>query len=158
MCYYHYRVGTYAYGPPMAVSPLNKVREVLQYASTVIPADKTLEGIPNYAYDWSLPFIRGESQARALGIVEATEQAQKLGVPIMFDELQKSPFYNYTDSSSGNPVEHVVWFEDARSIRDKMALADEFQLNGIGVWQIMKYWPQMWLVINSLYDIERLEL
>jgi spore germination protein len=148
----------YAFGPPMAVSPLNKVREVLDYAATVIPSEKTLMGFPNYAYDWKLPFIRGESKAQSMGIVEATEQAAEVGTTILFDEVARTPYYYYTDDITGTPVEHVVWFEDARSARDKMSLVDEYNLNGIGVWNIMKYWPQMWLVINALYDINKIPL
>lgn len=45
----------YTYGPPMAVAPINKVREVLDYAVTEIPREKILMGVPNYGYDWKLP-------------------------------------------------------------------------------------------------------
>jgi hypothetical protein len=31
----------------------------------------------------------------------------------------------------------------------------ENELAGIGVWNIMRSFPQLWLVINSLYDIEK---
>lgn len=148
----------FAFGPPMAVSPLNKVREVLDYAATVIPPEKTLMGFPNYGYDWKLPFIRGESKAQSMGIVEATEQAAQVNATILFDDVARSPYYYYTDYITGTPAEHVVWFEDARSARDKMGLVDEYNLNGIGVWNIMKYWPQMWLVINALYDINNIPL
>ncbi len=148
----------YTYGPPMAVSPLNKVREVFDYSITVIQPEKTLMGFPNYAYDWKLPFVKGESKAQSMGIVEATEQAADVGATILFDDVARTPYYYYTDNTTGTPTEHVVWFEDARSARDKMSLADEYNLNGIGVWQIMKYWPQMWLVINALYDIEKMPI
>ena len=30
----------YRYGPPMAVAPLNKVRQVVEYALTEIPSEK----------------------------------------------------------------------------------------------------------------------
>lgn len=51
----------YTYGPPMAVAPLDKVRQVLDYAVTEIPREKILMGIPNYGYDWQLP-LSGVSQ------------------------------------------------------------------------------------------------
>ena len=47
----------YTYGPPMAVSPIHKVREVVEYALTRIPAEKINLGIPNYGYDWPLPYV-----------------------------------------------------------------------------------------------------
>src|SRR5699024_3376929 len=46
----------YSAGPPMAVSPINEVRRVLEYALTEIPANKILVGQNLYGYDWTLPF------------------------------------------------------------------------------------------------------
>ena len=40
----------YTYGPPMAVAPLPNVRQVLDYAVTVIPREKIYLGIPYYGY------------------------------------------------------------------------------------------------------------
>ena len=65
----------YTYGPPMAVAPLNKVREVVEYAVTEIPAYKISMGIPNYGYDWPLPYERGVTKARTIGNVEAVQIA-----------------------------------------------------------------------------------
>lgn len=142
----------YTYGPPMAVAPIDKVREVLDYAVMEIDPDKILMGIPNYAYDWSLPFVSGESKARSLSNVEAVEQAAKYGTTIYFDEVAKTPYYNYI---SADGIEHVVWFEDARSINDKLLLINEYNLKGASYWNIMKYFPQNWAVLNSLYNIKK---
>ena len=57
----------YTYGPPMAVAPLDKVREVVEYALTRIPPEKIILGIPNYGYDWPLPYERGITRARSIG-------------------------------------------------------------------------------------------
>ena len=48
-----------------------------------------------------------------------------------------------------------MWFEDARSIRAKLALAGEYRLHGVSVWNIMRWFPQLWLVLNNLYAIEK---
>lgn len=56
----------YSYGPPMAVSPLQAVRSVLDYAVTEIPPEKIFMGFPNYAYDWTLPFEAGSGRARVI--------------------------------------------------------------------------------------------
>ena len=61
----------YTYGPPMAVAPLDKVREVVEYALTRIPPEKIILGIPNYGYDWPLPYERGITRARSIGNEEA---------------------------------------------------------------------------------------
>lgn len=142
----------YTYGPPMAVAPIDKVREVLDYAVTEIAPDMIFVGIPNYAYDWALPFVSGDSRARSLSNVEAVEQAAQYGATIYFDEVAKVPYYNYMSSDG---IEHVVWFEDARSINEKLLLVNEYGLNGASYWNIMKYFPQNWAILNSLYNINK---
>lgn len=54
----------YTYGPPMAVAPLNQVRRVVDYAVSRIAPEKIDLGIPNYGYDWLLPYERA-SRKRA---------------------------------------------------------------------------------------------
>ena len=136
---------------PMAVAPINKVREVLDYGVSAIEPSKILMGIPNYGYDWPLPFIKGTTKAKTLGNVEAVNQAIKFDAPIQFDTTAMSPFYKYTDLE----VEHEVWFENARSIDAKIRLIPEYKLQGASWWNIMKYFPQNWLVVNALMDINK---
>mgnify|MGYP000081502167 CR=1 FL=1 len=69
----------YTYGPPMAVAPINKVREVVEYAVTEIPAQKLVMGIPNYGYDWQLPYERGITRAITIGNEEAVSIAVENG-------------------------------------------------------------------------------
>ena len=133
----------YTYGPPMAVAPVNKVREVLDYAITRIPADKILMGIPNYAYDWTLPYVRGVTAARTIGNVEAVEIALENGVEIQFDQTALSPFFTYTK----NGVNHEVWFEDVRSIQIKLQLALEYGFLGVGYWNLMRPFRANWLLL-----------
>ncbi|BBF45454.1 spore cortex-lytic enzyme, N-acetylglucosaminidase SleL [Lachnospiraceae bacterium KM106-2] len=142
----------YTYGPPMAVAPINKVREVLDYGVTAIPREKIFMGFPNYGYDWPLPYIRGTTAASTLGNVEAVERAARYQAPIQFDEVSQAPFFNYTAEDG---VEHVVWFEDARSVDAKVRLPSEYNFRGITYWNIMKFFPQNWLVVSSLYNIIR---
>ena len=53
----------YTYGPPMAVAPINHVRRVAEYGASVIDPEKIQMGIPNYGYDWPLPFVQGQTRA-----------------------------------------------------------------------------------------------
>lgn len=141
----------YAYGPAMAVSPINKVREVLDFAVSQIPPEKILMGMSNYGYDWTLPYVRGESRAKTIGNVEAIQIARENNAVIQFDELSQAPYFNYTVDG----VEHEVWFEDARSINARLQLVPEYGLKGVGYWQLMKYFRQNWMVLNNLFEIER---
>ncbi len=143
----------YTYGPPMATAPVNMVRRVLEYGVSVIDPDKILMGTPNYAYDWPLPFIAGETAAESMSNQRAIEQAAQYGVTIQFDELAQSPFYYYT---SEDGVEHVVWFDDVRSMNAKLPLIPELSLNGAGVWQIMNFFPGLWLVVASRFAVTKI--
>ena len=141
----------YTYGPPMAVAPLPNVRAVLDYAITEIPAEKIFLGIPNYGYDWSLPFIQGVTRAQSISNQRAIELAVEYGIAIQYDETAQSPFFHYTDA--GGTV-HEVWFEDARSMSAKLRLIAEYGFQGGGFWNLMRPFSQTWLVLDALYDVD----
>jgi spore germination protein len=79
--------------------------------------------------------------------------AGQYGVAIEYDEVAQSPHFSYTGRSGR---QHEVWFEDARSIEQKLLLVNEYGLQGIGYWSLMRPFPQNWAVLNSLYDVETL--
>lgn len=143
----------YTYGPPLAVSPIGNVERVLDYAVSRIPADKVMMGIPNYGYNWTLPYVKGESKAQSLSNVAAVKLAIDKNAAIQYDEQAQTPFFNYFDRVNGNPVEHVVWFDDARSMDAKLRLMNEKNLFGGSVWNVMNYFPQLWTVMNQLYSL-----
>jgi spore germination protein len=140
----------YTYGPPMAVAPLPNVRRVVEYAVTEIPVEKIDLGIPNYGYDWPLPYERGITAARTIGNREAVEIAISYGAEIQYDETSEAPFFRYVDE---NGTEHEVWFEDVRSMLAKFNLIKEFQLRGCGYWQLMKLFRANWLLLNHEFEI-----
>ena len=138
----------YTYGPPMAVAPLNKVEEVVRFAVGEIPAQKLYLGIPAYGYDWSLPYRQGTA-AKSLAPQEAVRLAISADAQILYEEEQQAPYFYYTDKTG----EHVVWFEDARSVAAKYALAAQYGLYGVSFWNLMRPFPQSWLVLNNRYQI-----
>jgi len=149
----------YTYGPPMAVSPLQEMERVVRYAVNVIPNEKLLLGMPNYAYDWPEPFRRGETAATSLSNTAALERAKEKNAAISYDEKSETPFYRYYEKVAGEsmPVRHVVWFDNARSIREKLHLVGKYDLYGLSVWQIMRFFPAFWMVLTNMYDVLKLE-
>ena len=142
----------YTYGPAMAVAPVNKVRQVLDYAVRVMPSGKILLGVPNYGYDWTLPFQQG-SAARALTNTSAVTLAGQARAAIQFDPTAQSPFFRYYDSTGR---QHEVWFEDARSLRAKYALVDEYDLAGVSFWNLNNLFRTNFLLLESMYTVEKL--
>lgn len=134
----------YAYGPPMAVAPLPQMEAVLRYAVTEIPPWKILMGVPNYGYDWILPYEQGR-RATTLGNEEAVRLAARVGAEIRFDEGARAPTFSYRADGQ----DHVVWFEDARSIRAKLDLALELGLAGIAYWNLLRPFAQNWAYLST---------
>jgi spore germination protein len=143
----------YKYGPPMAVAPLPNVAQVLDYALTEIPREKIILGIPNYGYDWALPYIQNVTAAETISNIEAVDRSIEKGAEIAFDERSASPYYYYPDRGSLIPHNHIVWFEDVRSVTEKMDLAAERQILGIGYWNVMFPFNQNFLLLASKYGI-----
>lgn len=140
----------YTYSIPMAVAPINKVRQVIEYAITEIPSAKIDMGIPNYGYDWPLPYEKGVTRARTIGNIEAVNIAVRYGAVIQYDEIAQTPYFNYTDEQQ---TEHEVWFEDVRSMQAKFGLISEYNLRGAGYWQIMRLFRANWLLLSDTYRI-----
>lgn len=143
----------YTFSPPMPVAPLDKVRRVAEFASKEIEPDKITLGIPNYGYEWTLPYVEGESRARSISNTEAVELASAKNARIEYDAVAETPYFIFYEKENGNPIEHIVYFEDANSIKAKLDLVYELGFKGVGFWNIMKYFPQSWLVLNSMFDI-----
>ena len=124
----------YTYGEPQPVSPIVNVRRVLEYAVTEIPQEKILMGLNNYGYDWTLPFVQGESRAEKLTNYQAEARAEYYGVPIQWNEVAMAPFFEYTDPAGR---QHIVWFENEESWKARLTLVRELGLAGVGIWNIM---------------------
>ena len=144
----------YSAGPPLPVSPINEVTRVLQYAVTEISPNKILMGQNLYGYDWTLPFVQGESFARAVSPQQAIRIAREHGVAIQYDEIAQAPSFHYFDTEG---QEHVVWFEDARSIQAKFNLIKQMGLLGIAYWKLGLAFPQNWLLLADNFHVTKRE-
>lgn len=139
----------YRLGPPQAISPLNEIRRVIEYALSVMPREKIVMGFQLYARDWLLPHVKGQ-EAETFDMQEAIRRAIQYGATIEYDEVAQSPFYRYTDEQGR---QHEVWFEDARSAQAKFQLVDEFGLRGISYWVLGYPFPQNWQLLKDQFTI-----
>ncbi len=141
----------YRLGPPQAISPLNEIKKVLDYAVTVIPRNKILFGFQIYARDWLLPHVQGQ-EAETFSQQEAIRRAIQYGAAIQYDPIAQSPFYRYTDEQGRN---HEVWFEDARSAQAKFDVVKDYNLRGISYWVLGYPFPQNWLLLEDNFTIRK---
>ncbi|MEN2766756.1 glycoside hydrolase family 18 protein [Ornithinibacillus xuwenensis] len=142
----------YSGGPAMAVSPIDQVRRVVNYALTEMPANKILLGQNLYGYDWTLPFVEGGEYAKAVSPQQAIALARENNVAIQYDTTAQAPFFNYWDAEG---KQHEVWFEDARSIQAKFDLIKELGLRGISYWKLGLAFPQNWLLLQDNFTISK---
>ena len=141
----------YRAGPPQAISPLNQIRRVLDYAVSVIPEDKIYFGFQIYARDWLLPHAQGR-EAETFSCQEALVRAVRYDAEIRYDEIAQSPFFTYRDSQGKM---HEVWFEDARSAQAKFETVKEYGLSGISYWALGYPFPQNWTLLAENFRITK---
>lgn len=121
---------------PGAIAPLPWVEDVLKLAVSEIPRDKIILGVPAYGYDW-----RSGQSGKGVQWAEAVAIADAHSAPIKWDPTTQSPWFAYTDSQ-GRP--HTVWFEDARSMQTKLALALTYRVGGVAIWRLGGEDPAIW--------------
>lgn len=139
----------YTYGEPMPVAPLNQVRRVIRYAKSKIDNKKIIMGLPNYGYDWTLPYQKG-TKADSLSNVEAMNIAKKYKVEIKRDTTSQTPYFNYEKEGKL----HVVHFDDACAINAKINLALDEDIKGLSIWTITTYYPQMYLLLDYYFSMK----
>jgi len=138
---------------PSSIFPVNFLRELLDYAVSIIPSELIFLGITTLGYSWTLPYVPGATEATVITNENAIQIAAENDIPIQFNEAAQSPYFYYTDS---NGILNVVWFKDARSFDARATLAGEYNLQGLSLWTIMRFDAQMWLIINTQYYIQKL--
>ncbi|MGI8524341.1 MAG: glycosyl hydrolase family 18 protein, partial [Nocardioides sp.] len=87
---------------------------VADYTRATVPPGKGELGIPLYGRDWP-------SSGATATVTDPTARAlaRQYGVPVRWDEGQRAPTFGY---STGG-VRHTVWFNDARAVAERVALA-----------------------------------
>src|SRR5699024_9822782 len=82
----------YSGSPPMAVSPIDQVRQVLYFALTDISAEIILFVQFLYGYDWTWRYDPGGEPSLAISPQRAIRIAREANVAIEFDSTAQAPF------------------------------------------------------------------
>ena len=139
------RIMTYDYhwrgGGPGPVAPIYWVREVANYAKTVVDPAKVVIGVPFYGYNWP---SGGTASAQTWDAIDNLIQTYRLTV-------------NLAESDANGPIQENwityngrrVWFATSRSLDAKLDLVQQFDLAGIAIWRLGGEDPQNWDVIRS---------
>lgn len=123
-------------GPPGPVASAPWVEAVSQFAKSKIPLEKLVLGVALYGYDWP---VRGAGEG--ISMREAIGRASRAGVDVQWNDEAAVPFYAVGD--------HTVYFEDARSVDRKLAIASRYGMAGVAFWRLGQELPSAWNIINA---------
>jgi spore germination protein YaaH len=129
----------WAFSAPGPIAPTWWVDDVLDYATSVVPAEKLALGVGLYGYDWS------GGQGRDIRWHEASRLAAAPGATPGRDSDSDAPYLRYR----ADGVDHEVWYEDAESIGAKLELADAYGVGAVEFWRLGGEDPGVW---GSLSD------
>lgn len=125
---------------PGSVASLPWVAQVLDYAIANIPRERIFMGIPLYGYDWPVG-----GKGKVIGYQRANELARRYGAPLQWDAKQRSTYFHYETRG----VRHTVYFEDLRSLREKLQLAKQKGIRGVAIWEMNLSYPRFWEVLQA---------
>lgn len=136
---------------PGPVGPIDEIRKTVDYALQHMPRNKIILGVPRYGFDWTMEGNVPLS-AKAVSVKSATDTAIKYEVNIQYSEQHQQPYFGYWDEEGRR---HIVWFEDARARAAKCQLVIDYQLLGIGAWQLGLNFPQSSYLILHFFRNRR---
>lgn len=127
--------------PPGAQAPLEWYRKVLTYAVERIPREKIVVGLSTHGYEWS------DNSVESLTYPRIRERLNLNNAAVEYMENDSSAVSKYKRAGE----EYVIWFEDARTISQKIKLAiDEFKIKKFIIWRIGAEDEQMWEMIEEI--------
>jgi len=126
----------YAGGPPGPISPISWDQAVIDYASSVMPPDKVILGMPAYGYIWNTATDAGT----AYWVSGMQAMAADFGATITHDAAADEGTFSY--QSGGNS--YVGWFVDGQGAADRLALAHKAGIGGVMVWRMDYDTPSWW--------------
>lgn len=141
--------------PPSPISSIYEIDTFLNYILQYIPPEKVIIGVATIGYDWELPFVPGTSNVNSLTLSSVYELAHDIGAVIKYEEDSQTPYFYYT--INGNE-QHLVWFVNSKSIYATLELISKYNLSGISIWNITIFNPELWLIVDSQYEIVKVEI
>src|ERR1700674_4831035 len=108
----------------------------------LIPPQKLVMGIANYAYDWpSNAGLKAHEQAKSESFQESIVTAQESEAQIEFDADSLNPHYSYSDEHN---FVHHVWMLDGVTAYNELRAAERVGVQGTALWRLGSEDPSIW--------------
>jgi cellulose synthase/poly-beta-1,6-N-acetylglucosamine synthase-like glycosyltransferase/spore germination protein YaaH/peptidoglycan/xylan/chitin deacetylase (PgdA/CDA1 family) len=132
---------------PGPIAAIAWYRGIVENATRLIPREKLVIGIANYAYDW----MEGRDWAEPLTYQGALitahnfRQQEKPEDIVDFDDDALNPTFWYIDDDG---KEHEVWMLDAVTAANQWLIASNYGVRGAAVWVLGSTDPSIWTFIH----------
>ena len=127
---------------------LKNLRNILK----IVPPQKIVMGIANYAYDWPSPTRQvPHPVADAYSFQTAAVHAAESDATIQFDPASLSPFYKYEDEN--NNV-HNVWMLDALTAYNELRAAERAHVFGTALWRFGTEDASIWDIWDATHPTD----
>jgi spore germination protein YaaH len=123
---------------PGPVAGFDWVSAALDYACRRVPPYKLLLGIPLYGREW-VESPQG-MMARSLTFEDLKDYLKNPGTDRYWDELFRTTRFQLHDPGEVR----TAWFDDARSLREKLKLVETYHLRGYAAWRLGVEDPEFW--------------
>ena len=123
---------------PGAVAGYDWVKAALDYAVQRVPPGKLLLGIPLYGREW-LETPHG-TVSHSLAYKDLKLFREDPGSEQRWDDLWQTAWFRLREGETLR----TAWFDDARSLREKLKLVELYHLRGYAAWRLGVEDPQFW--------------
>ncbi len=133
-----------------SAAPYDKAKEALEHDLLKSINKKLLLGIPTFGTDYTM--TNSDYIKRTISSSDGIKFASFATASTSFDDSSQTPAITFRETGkSGN--QHIVHYEDARSISKKLDLVDEYNLYGVNVMSLEYESPILWHILNQRYNI-----
>lgn len=140
---YHYR-----FGHPGPVGPAWWLERVLDWTTSVVPSHKVVLGLPFYGYHWTVTEAGETVDGAYLPFAEAERLRCEHRVWRAWDWDGLSRYFHFREPDQPN-VEHIVHYDDAASLAQRMQLISRYHLAGVAFWSLGQEDPDVWSFVKK---------
>lgn len=118
----------------------------MEQAMKLIPPEKLIMAIANYAYDWTV--ARGAPPALSTSVQQAMVTAVESEASIEFDGESLNPHFSYSDEKE---QVHQVWFLDAVTAYNQLRAAERLGARGTALWRLGSEDASLWSIWGATH-------
>jgi peptidoglycan-N-acetylglucosamine deacetylase len=133
--------------PPGPIAAQDWFVENLRQVMEVVPAQKIVVGVANYAYDWTEVPKNKENAAAEFSVQTALLHAYESETQVEFDAVSLNPHYSYSDEQDHV---HQVWMLDTVTAYNELRASDRLGVQGTALWRLGSSDSSLWPIWDAM--------